>query len=514
MLTKATNTVIAVAFSCAAAWAQAPLSAIDWLSEALVDTTSTPFSEGPWAEWSLTESSRQREVIRIAPITSVTPDSAGLLSADATGLPRNLWGAASSSEIAILLEKTSYGLLPSMRRLLFVLLLAETDPPTDGDDDGLLFLARIDLLLNLGAVDQAQALLELAGADDTERFRRWFDVSLLTGTERNACARLLRTPGLLDSLSARVFCLVRKGDYDAAALTLETARSLGTIDEPDAELLTRFLTPEMDDFASPVQPPRYPSPLTFRIHEAIGEPLPTLMLPRAFAQADLRSNIGWKAQIEAAERLAQTGAVSANLLLGLYTKRKPAASGGVWDRSAAIQNLDAAIREREPDRIAKALPEAWQVMRHLGLEAILAELYAEDLRELELEAPAKALAYRIRLLSKDYRAVAMEHIPVDADERFLQAVARGDPAAVAVPNDLAFAIAEGFRVPSELYGLSDLTGHRTLGVAVLYAVMRMRDGGMGDLGGIVEAIALFRAVGLENVARRAALETMILDRRT
>ena len=36
---------------------------------------------------------------------------------------------------------------------------------------------------------------------------------------------------------------------------------------------------------------------------------------------------------------------------------------------------------------------------------------------------------------------------------------------------------------------------------------------MGDLEGLAEAIALFRAIGLEEVARRAALETMILDRR-
>ena len=46
------------------------------------------------------------------------------------------------------------------------------------------------------------------------------------------------------------------------------------------------------------------SPLLFRLHEAIGEPLPTGALPRAYAVADLRDLAGWKPQLEAAERLA------------------------------------------------------------------------------------------------------------------------------------------------------------------------------------------------------------------
>ena len=41
----------------------------------------------------------------------------------------------------------------------------------------------------------------------------------------------------------------------------------------------------------------------------------------------------------------------------------------------------------------------------------------------------------------------------------------------------------------------------------------MTDGARGDLNKLSDAIALFRAVGLEDVARRAALQAMILDRR-
>ncbi len=512
MRTRTIWAIAALILSCGTTSAQMPLSAIDWLSENFVDPATDPVSTQPQNEWILIEGA-DPEVISVTPITAATTDSVGLLSANATGLPHSLWGSTESSEIANLLSEVNDGLLPSMQRLLFVLLLAEVAPPIDGDANGKLFLARVDSLVALGAVEQAQALLERAGPDDSERFRRWFDVSLLTGTERVACARLLRRPGLMKSLSARIFCLARGGDWSAAALTLAAGRALGAIDEVDAELLTRFLTPDMDEYADPLPTPMRPSPLAFRIHEAIGEPLPTTTLPRAFAQADLRSNVGWKAQIEAAERLAQTGAVSANLLLGLYTKQRPAASGGVWNRSAAIQRFDTAIRERNPDMIADSLPEAWQAMRYIGLEAFLAQLYAEDLRTVELRMPADSLAYRLMLLSKEYEAAAVDHLPVDADERFLQAVAQGYLTGVAAPNELARAIADGFHAPRAPDSLARLVERGELGAAILYAVRKMRDGETGNFGELAEAIALFRAIGLEDVARRAALEAMILDRR-
>ncbi len=512
MLTRAIIVCAAIVLNSGLAWAQMPLSAIDWLSETLTNPSVRTEPAEPQADRTPFDTPGS-ESISVAPITAVTSDSVGLLPTSATGLPNGLWGTTDSSEIAVLLSEAGHRQLPSMQRLLFVLLLAEVETPADGDTDGRLFLARIDSLLDLGAVEQAQALLERAGPNHPERFRRWFDVSLLTGTERAACASLLRSPELLKSLSVRIFCLARKGDWNTASLTLDVGRALGVIDEVDSALLIRFLNPELDDVREPLPARMRPSPLEFRIHEAIGEPLPTTTLPRAFAQADLRSNVGWKAQIEAAERLAQSGAVSANLLLGLYTKKRPAASGGVWDRAAAIQGLDVAIREEDPDGISESLPEAWHAMQQLGLEAFLAELYADSLRDIELTKPASSIAYRLMLLSKEYESASENHAPENEVEGFMQAVSKGDPRGVQPPTDVARAIADGFREANVPEHLARMIKSGNIGAAILLAVRKMREGEMGDLGGLTEAIALFRAIGLEEVARRAALETMILDRR-
>ena len=68
------------------------------------------------------------------------------------------------------------------------------------------------------------------------------------------------------------------------------------------------------------------------------------------------------ASYEAVERLSRMGSVTPNLLLGLYTQQKPAASGGVWDRVAAFQALDAAITAKDQAQIEATLPKAWEKM--------------------------------------------------------------------------------------------------------------------------------------------------------
>jgi hypothetical protein len=51
-----------------------------------------------------------------------------------------------------------------------------------------------------------------------------------------------------------------------------------------------------------------------------------------------------------------------------------------------------------------------------------------------------------------------------------------------------------------------------IGEALLRASLVLGDG-TGDLDDIQDALSLFRALGLETVARRTALELMILERR-
>ncbi|EAR51575.1 hypothetical protein OG2516_01611 [Oceanicola granulosus HTCC2516] len=495
-----------------------PLSAVDWLSDSL-DTPRPalpgqpePLRTAPGVGEAPVAGSASAPAVTVLPLDAVSPDLVGLVPHEVSGLPRSLWAGSEPETLAALIAAEWDEGLPAMQDLLRLLLLAETDPPRADGGEGLLFLARIDKLLDLGALDPALEMLEAAGPDRPALFRRYFDVALLTGRESRACRVLAGKPELAPTLSARIFCLAHGGDWPAAALTLNSARALEAVSAEEDALLTRFLEPETFADLPPLRRPDRPTPLDFRIREGIGEAMPTMGLPRAFAHADLRPTTGWKARLEAAERLARVGAVDDNLLLDLYTQLAPAASGSVWDRAAAVQEFEAALTGRDPDKLAAALPPAWEAMTTARTEVAFARLFGAALLERELDGPAGRLAYRIGLLSDDYESVALDHEPATAEDAFLRAVAIGEMPQEAPRGTMESAIHRGFtdaEPPARLMALADSD---RLGEAILRAIALFDAGAAGDPEAVATALAFFRAVRLEETARRAALQLLLLER--
>ncbi|MFA5581585.1 MAG: hypothetical protein WDA25_06480 [Paracoccaceae bacterium] len=489
-----------------------PLSVIDWLSDSIATPAALPLDGLPPFSGDIATSALP-EAVTVSPLDLPTPDAIGLLRPARTGLPAALWGPSSSADIARQITGISGDMLPSARALFRTILLAELAPPHDSTPGSALFLARVDALLALGLLEDADALIERLPAPAPEVFRRQFDSRLLLGSEDAACARLRAMPDLSPTFPTRIFCLARSGDWAAAAVTLEIATALGMFTESEDDLLARFLHPEFAEQSAALPPPAQPSPLMFRIYEAIGEPLPTATLPLAFAQADLRANIGWKAQIEAAERLVRAGTLPPERLHALYTQRRPAASGGIWDRVAALQRIDAALAAGDRAAIEAALPAAWRDMAGAGLDHAFAALYGERLARMELPDDTGALAFRIGLLSPAYETLAKARQPASPEETFLIGLARGNLADITPPNAVAAAIAEGFTAPAPSDRLAAPLAEGRLGEVILRALELLESGAQGNLDDLAESYAVFRAVGLEDMARRSALELLLLERR-
>ena len=486
------------------------MSAIDWLSSSV----STPAKPLPPIEPGVAGAggALPQNVI-VSVLGGPSPDSAGVLPARVTGLPKDLWGLGETEKIAALISQKRDDSLPSLQRVLMTVMLAQSSAPADAGGRGILLKARIDKLLEMGALDEANALIASAGKMTPEVFRRFFDIAMLTGKEDDACAYLRETPDLAPTYPARIFCLARSGDWAGGALTLRMAQALGYVDASDDALLARFLDPDLFEGEPPLEPPSPVTPLAWRMLEAIGEGLPTAQLPLAFSHAELRETSGWKAQLEAAERLGRASVLDPNLLLGIYTERLPAASGGVWDRVEAFQHFDTALVAVDPGAVAAALPAAWQMMASAGLEVPFAELFAERLLRLPLTGSAAALAFRVALLSEHYERAANAHTPADMNEAFLIGLARGNLQGVTPPDSLSRAIAPAFVRPAPPADLMALLAENRLGEAILHAVDRIQRGLQGDLRGVTEGLALFRHVGLEDLARRTALELVLLERR-
>ncbi|MBI6629128.1 hypothetical protein [Pontibaca salina] len=489
--------------------AEQPLSAIDWLKDPEMAEYSGPVLLEP----PVSTSGREPEV-RVSPLgSSIQP--VGLVPPSSTGLPPDLWTGSDVMKLTRWIATAPVRDFTAMQRLLFTLLLTESNPPAAAKDAERLLLARLDRLIDLGAVDAARELVQSVGADKSAaRFARWFDTSLLTGDEDKSCAVLTEKPALAPGLPARIFCAARGNDWQTAALILETARALELLPNAQLDLLDWFLHPDLFEDAAPMPVPRDPDPLTFRLFETIGERLPTSDLPRAFATADLRDVAGWKAQIEAAERLARIGALSPNQLLGLYTERQPAASGGVWTRVAAVQSFEAALNEGDDKAIANSLPLVWDAMRDIRLEVPFATLFAERLAQQDLTDPkAQMLAWRIQLLGPAYEEASHKPPYKTPETAFLAAVAQGTAGGIAAPGTMAQAIADGFArgeaPPDDLRRALD---RGQLGEVILRTIVLFNTGAHGNPDAITGALATLRTVNLEDTARRAALQLMLLER--
>jgi hypothetical protein len=519
-----------------------PLSAIDWLSATVAPAAMNgtanafgasatanaplPFGEAPVSGGIAPPQAIETTVLGGAGSPDMAAlDGIGLLPAAQTGLPRALWGEVLNSDVAASIAALQIDAIPALQSLALTVLLAEAEAPAlaPGSAPGQVLLARIDKLLAMGALDQAFALIEAAGpATNPDLFRRAFDVSLLAGDEDRACTQMRATRGLAIAAQTRIFCAARAGDWSGANLTLRAESALGGFDAATAELLARFLDPAPFGDAPLPPPPKPLTPLIWRIYDALGETLPTGTLPLAFAHAELSPRAGWKAQSEAAERLARAAVLSPNQLLGIFTANRPAASGGIWDRITAFQRFESAYKARDFGAIAGSLPAAYSAMKAAETEVPFAALFAEGLAEMMAQegadfGAASEIAYELGLLSPAYerlsRAPHMSDEASTVRHALLAGLASGNVDAADATSALGRAVAGGFANPELPADLSALAASGAVGMATLAAISRIQAGVYGEERALTEGLALLRALGLESAARRTALELMILERR-
>ncbi len=441
--------------------------------------------------------------VTVAPLGAAGTGSAGILPPAVTGLPRDMWARSDADVLA-----RRIAALPEDGPRAAVLLeraamLSEADPPVGGAEA--LLAARLARLTARGQLDAAAALADRTGARTPALRRAAFDVALLLGDENSACRNVDPDPGGEGDYARRVFCLVRAGDWPAAATVFDGARALGRLDALDAELLAAFLDPDLA--GGPPPAPSRPTPLQFRLYEALGAPIPTHSLPTPFARADLRALAGRKAQLEAAERLVRAAALEGARLLELYTAQRASASGGVWDRVRAVRALDAALAAGNPDAVSAALPEAVGALGRAGLLPGMADALYPLIAHHELSPGAQGAALTLGLLSAEYEAAAAAWPAARGDAlTAARRVARGLPPEGGAQDEIGAAFAPGAPVPDRL-ALRAREGR--LGEAILLALEDLAHGASGDRRRLTGALAFLRANGLEGAARRAALELLI-----
>ncbi len=475
--------------------AQAPASAIEWLNE-------PPHSSTPVVLQEQTAIS-PREAIEIKPLTPVFREHrSGVLPPDVTGLPLDIWVGAEFAKLKPLFAKAAKQHTPEAQKLLFSLLLADTiEPGEQGAPHDFLKL-RADHLKELGAVEQALALIEKdARQFAPEVFALWFELALLADQAARACAVIVQNPLLTPRVEKKIFCYLQTGDAATATVLFDGARALAMLSKRHESMLESFLFPIGDD--QEISAPAPESALEFRIFEAIGARPSTARLTRCFAVLDLQNAAGWKAQLRAVESLAQSGAVGANALWGVYASGKPSASGGVWERVSAVQALQRAIETSNIADAQEAVTQVWSHGRDAGLEAAYSELFGADLLGFPLQNEAQDAAFMLQMIAGKLSQVP----PPQRTKRFLWNILSGevDPKLATTPaQNAAASVFANHSIPAANLQNAPLGPH------LLTLLEHMSRAQEGDVIAFISALRGLLDVGLEMPARRYAVQHLIL----
>ncbi len=509
MVTRSVPFLLLAWAACGAAVADTvPLSAIDWLSNSVEDQAvpTVPDAEDPVAS--------VPETVRVLPLDAPVIDEAGLGEASAFDLPRDIWGKSSAGDLARELSRLKLGpdTPASISGFLSTLLQVRLDPPIDAAVDDRLFYARVDRLLEMGQLDSAETLIEAAGSNAPQLFRRRFDISLLTGTETAACREIEATPDLSPTYPARIFCLARLGQFDVAALTLGNAETLGILSPEEDKLLLFFLDPELFEGDPLPPPPTVPTPLQFRLYEAVGERISTKGLPLPFAHADMSPDVGWKTRLSAAERLAAAGAMPFERLLEVYRERSASASGGVWERVSSVQALARSVEDFDETGIVEALPAAWAAADQAGFEAAFSEWVIPALLRLEDPGRASHLAFELALLA-GHREAAERFAGASREDRFLMSLVTGRIGAEPAGDAFGRSIVRGLSSIHAGSAFEALIEDERSGEVLFRALDQLAEGAGGNPDTTAHALAALRKIGLTRLARQIAVELVLAEGR-
>jgi len=498
-----------------AARAEDPLSAIDWLTESILQppnfVMSPPNQSGQMAG----------KQISSLPLGMVSRDAVGILPPKITGFPAALWGDLTTPEIISLLQRVGRHALPEAAALEKQVLLAQSNPPRDNSADSPLLLARIDRLFAMGALDEAETLIQLAGVSEPQIFRRWFDISLIGQRTGAPCAALAAQPPLSNDVATRVICLARSGDWNAAALTASLAESLGEISTEETDLLVRFLDPDMfGDMPEPA-PPEPLTPIDFILRESLALPRPEAPLPLPYLNIDMDLRTPARQRIIAAERLVRESAVPSSLLFLAYRGVRAASSGGAWGRAALVQALDSELVGEDDAALANAITDAMIAFADVGLLYAFASEYADSLAQTPPGPETGQIAPRVR------RLLLLANRPLGHWE----GPGPDDPPNVALAIKLAkresFGGVSPFRDPvfdAIHNAFSNFTPARAalptmmqeidkgnFGPVLFRALDLLSEGQSADPQDLHEGLYLLRQLGLDDSARRAAIQLLLIE---
>jgi len=328
----------------------------------------------------------------------------GLLSTERAKFPGDLWSNSSEKVLSETLNKTPKYSLASTNKIFKRLLLVDAKPPLNSigvKNMGYLFLlSRVDQLIELGAIDEAEEILNYIKEPSIEIMKRKIEVASLNGRISNACRLANKYPNFKGMLQFKIICLVRKNDWQAAALSFMAGSSLKQFDEKEKQLLLNYLDPDIEpDYQGKFMIDEL-SPINFYLMNGKKELIPPEVMPNKYAYAFSQLHMSSpKMRIKFMEQLASNYVVNTNTLFNLYRLNVHEDKEKTSNASMAVIKLDQAFNNDSEQKKLLALKEALKIFYKKNLIAHLSNEYKNELRNLHHSNDKKLINLAIALLS-------------------------------------------------------------------------------------------------------------------
>ncbi|MFT6579783.1 MAG: hypothetical protein ACJAU6_000205 [Alphaproteobacteria bacterium] len=273
-------------------------------------------------------------VISVDLLDTLDPESVGTLDQNTGGLGVDMWAGTPRSFIERLIPLTPNRLAsPTLRKLARRLLLSTAIVPpfavnhvADGarGAGSSLVAARVERLKSLGDIEGSMALIEAAPTrDDDPLLLRYKAENLLVSDDRGgACAEAFRQQDRVEDTFWQqlvIYCQILQGNVSEAALG---ASLLAETSETEDTVFAAIVDSLFGAPSEAISSLRHPTPLRLSMLRSANLPLPDDALGTSSSSLlrmmALSPNASLETRLEAAERAARYGAISADRLAQIY----------------------------------------------------------------------------------------------------------------------------------------------------------------------------------------------------
>ena len=194
--------------------------------------------------------------------------------------------------------------------------------------------------------------------------------------------------------------MVRKNDWQAAALSFMAGSSLKQFDEKEKQLLLNYLDPDIEpDYQGKLMFDEL-SPINFYLMNGKKELIAPEVMPNKYAYAFSQLHMSSpKMRIKFMEQLASNYVVNTNTLFNLYRLNVHEDKEKSSNASMAVIKLDQAFNNDSEQKKLLALKEALKIFYKKNLIAHLSNEYKNELRNLHHSNDKKLINLAIALLS-------------------------------------------------------------------------------------------------------------------